>query len=296
MKISSYCLLLIVLLVLDCSRLPAQTPSYQSNHQPGRMSASFTRFNAKDKVAITAAAGDVLFINWKIAVTKGVITIVVKDKKQVIYKGPALEQNDTADFYIPINNAGEVSIQMQGKKADGNLLLLYEKAAPKNIAVKTNSNIELFGLLMQLDNAADAIAAKDSVEINGRKSTWKDWYALAVKNYYHYKAFDSGKMMNLYRQYMSRGLYNDYFIDLLLQADEVPNAGLNSRVDDDVILAFSKTGNREEATKEAEAFFKAFNQFYQDVHFGDYLKEYEPYLTTMKMQVQKIFHRQLLCP
>lgn len=287
MKISSYCLLLIVLLVFDSSSLPAQSPSYQSNHQPGRMSASFSRFNAVDKVAITANAGDVLFVNWKIAVTKGAISIVVKNKKQVIYKSLAIDKNDTADFYIPIKNAGGVSIQMQGKKADGNLLLLYEKTAPKNIQVKTNSNIELFGLLMQLDNAADAIAAKDSVEINGRKSTWKDWYALAVKNYNRYKGFDSSNMMQLYRQYISRGLYNDYFIGLLLQADEVPNAGLNDRVDDDVIMAFSKTGNREDAQKEAAVFFKAFNQFYHDVKFDDYLKEYEPYLTTMKMQVQK---------
>lgn len=288
MRISSVCLpLALTILSSSSGTLIAQSASYQSSHIPGRISANFTHFNAMDKVSLQVNQGDILFINWRITVTKGTVTVFVTDKRKQIYKSNAITKNDTADFYIPIHQTGDLSIKVKGRKSVGNILLFYEKAASKPIQVLTKPNIELFGLMMQLDNAPDAIALKDSVEINGRKTMWKDWYALAVKNYYRFKTFDSCHMMQLYRQYMSKGLYNDFFIALLLQADQVPNSGVNNQMDEELLVALTGKSSREEASIEATAFFKAFNQFYQEIRFDEYLKEYASYLKVMKDQVTK---------
>lgn len=271
-----------------CSdHLSAQNSSYTSNRYPGRFEASFTRFNATDKVEIPVSAGDIVFLRWTMQVSKGALSVLLKDKEGTVYANNTIDKNDTADLYITVKNSGTVIFQVQGKKADGSIVLLYEKPLPKTIRVETNSNIELFGLMMQLDNAPDALAAKDSVVINGKKSMWKDWYALAVKNYERFKAFDSCRTMQLYRKYLSKGIYNDYLIGFLLQASKVPNATLNSRMDDDAILAFSPNGNLEEAKQEATDFLISLNQFYLDTHFDQYLKDYAPYYTAMKQQVQK---------
>lgn len=53
----------------------------------------------------------------------------------------------------------------------------------KSIKVVTNKNLELFGLMMQLDMGPDLAASNDSVIIENKKSTWRDWYSLAWKNY-----------------------------------------------------------------------------------------------------------------
>jgi len=265
----------------------AQKQSYQSNHTPGRFSASFDHFNGTDKVTMSVRQGDILFINGEVVVNDGSVTLLVKKGKQVIFQKPPVLKNDTSDFYIPMKEPGTVTIEFRGRRASGKVLALYELAMAKTIQVTSNNNIELFGLMMQLDNAPDAIAAKDSVVINGRKTMWKDWYSLAVTNYNRYKAFDSCDMMRIYRQYMSRGFYNDFFIGFLLQSDLVPEAGINGRIDPGILNAFSADGKVEEAGKKATAFLQSFNRFYQEVQFGAYLQEYEKYYSTMIRQVRK---------
>ncbi len=260
---------------------------FKSNNAPGVIYEEFNHYNATDFAVVKAADNDIMFINWKIAVSRGTVTVVVKSKKQVIWKSASITGNDTADLFIPLKRARGITINVNGNQATGKVSLKYETVPPKNINVAVNPNIELFGLMMEMDNAPDFIASKDSVEIKGRKCMWKDWYALAIKNYARFKSFDSCSMMQQYRQCISRSLYNDFFIRLLLETPHVPHADLTDKIDDDVILPFSVKGNLEDAKKEASSFLKAFNQFYQDTHFDGYLKEYEPYLTAIIEQVQK---------
>ncbi|MEJ7684119.1 MAG: hypothetical protein WKG06_40955 [Segetibacter sp.] len=119
----------------------------------------------------------------------------------------------------------------------------------QKILVKTNKNIELFGLIMQLDNGQGFLRNTDTVLIENKKSTWCDWYALAVKNYLRYKQFDSSTMMNTFRSLSSKGFYYDFFIGFLLQVDEVPFAKINASTDKETIMPFSKKVDFEEAKK-----------------------------------------------
>src|SRR4051812_43382979 len=122
------------------------------------------------------------------------------------------------------------------------LIAAFAFKKPKTIRVEVSKNLELFGLMMQLDMGADLTAATDSVTIENKKNTWRDWYLLSWKNYQRYKQFDSCATMKLYRDKIAKGLYNDFFVGFLEQVDEVPHAKVNSNTDTANILPFSSKG------------------------------------------------------
>ena len=82
----------------------------------------------------------------------------------------------------------------------------------KKIQVRSNKNIELFGVVLSLDMGPDITANKDTVTIENRRSTWREWYATSYKLYLRYQKFDSGAVMQLYHKLVANGLYNDFFI------------------------------------------------------------------------------------
>ena len=141
--------------------------------------------------------------------------------------------------------------------------------------------------MLQLDNGADFLRNTDTVLIDNKKATWRDWYALTVKNYLRYKPFDSCTMMNTYRRFLGEGFYNDFFVDFLLQTDEVPLAKINANTDKETILTFSKKGDFEEAKKNAAEFLDMFNSFYKETHFENYLNENKNYYDQIKADVEK---------
>lgn len=157
----------------------------------------------------------------------------------------------------------------------------------KTIQVRTNKNIELFGLIMSLDLGPDLVANKDTVTIENRKATWREWYATSYKLYIRYKKFDSVAIMQRYRSMVANGCYNDFFIGLLVQVDEVPYAKVTAATDRDFIQPFAPTGSLEEATQKANEFLQELNRFYTDLHFGDYLRENQPYYTRIESDVRK---------
>ena len=166
----------------------------------------------------------------------------------------------------------------------------------KRIQVKTNKNIELFGLIMSLDMGPDLVANKDTVIIENRKSTWREWYATSYKLYIRYQNFDSGAVMQRYRRMVANGFYNDFFIGLLLQVDEVPYAKVNATTDKEFIQPFSPTGSLEEATRKANEFLQEYNQFYTQLHFGDYLEENKRYYDSIGSDVRKNLPDSLFIP
>ncbi len=157
----------------------------------------------------------------------------------------------------------------------------------KNINIIFNKNIELLGFMMQMDNAPDFLGNKDSVVIEGKKCTWKDWYLLACINYRRYQSFDSCAMMQLYRSCLKRNLWNDFLVNFLIKADEVPYAKLNAQMDDAVILPFSPTGNMEDAKNRATEFLNNMNIFYKNIHFDEYMQEYAVYYRLIEKEVKK---------
>ncbi len=155
----------------------------------------------------------------------------------------------------------------------------------RQIEVRVNTNIELFGLFMQLDLAPDVLGNKDIVELDGRKAMWSDWYSGALRNYARFKQFEDGAMMKTYREVLKQGFYNDLLIGFLLEVPEVPNARLTPQTDPEAILPFSKTGDRAEAERKAGEFLKGMNRFYHEINFADYLKDNQKFHDRMKADV-----------
>jgi len=167
------------------------------------------------------------------------------------------------------------------------LLAFFYTDAQKKILVRTNSNVELFGLMMDLDNGADLLARKDTVVIDHRQATWADWCAGVVRNYVQYRQYDSCAVMGIYRKMTKEWYSDDWFVDFLLQVGDAPNAKINGATTLDKIKSFSKKGDSVEGRRNAEAFLAAFNDFYRAVHFDDFLRDNRNYYTLANAEVTR---------
>lgn len=165
------------------------------------------------------------------------------------------------------------------------VLAFFYTDAQKKILVRTNSNVELFGLMMDLDNGADLLARKDTVVIDHRRATWADWCAAVVRNYARYRQYDSCAVMGIYRKMAGESYSDDWFIDFLLQVDNAPMARISGVTTLDKIKSFSKKGDSVEGRRNAEAFLAAFNAFYRAVHFDDYLRDNRNYYALANAEV-----------
>ncbi|MDB5118108.1 MAG: hypothetical protein JWQ79_3600 [Mucilaginibacter sp.] len=160
--------------------------------------------------------------------------------------------------------------------------------ATKRIEVITNKNVELFGLMLQLDNGPYlAQHSKDSVTIDGKRVSVLVWRAKTYINYQRYKKFDTCAIMKAFRNYRSRHLWDDFFIGFLLEVDEVPYARINAGTDDKVLRSFSQKGDLEKGTKNATEFLNMLNDFYEQVDFDSYLKENQVYYDLARANVEK---------
>lgn len=261
--------------------------SWQGTNPPGKNKGSFKDFRGKNTNSIEVSKGNLLLVSYYIEIKQGTLLLSVEKNRKKLWQKQFSGQTDTAELKFSANETGVYKIAVQGKDATGSFDINYKAVQAKKIQVKTNKNIELFGLMLQLDNGQDFLNRTDSVLLDNRKATWRDWYALTVKNYLRYKQFDSCMMMNTYRRLLSQGFYNDFFIDFLLQTDEVPLAKINANTDKETILTFSKKGDFEEAKKNAAAFLTMFNSFYKETHFENYLNENKNYYDQIKADVEK---------
>lgn len=285
MKILNACIAGFILLsTAACSHYAG---SFKSNNTPGQVKDNFRNFNKTDAVTFNAAAGDIIFINYAVQLTQGRLQMAVKEAGNTIWSRQLSPQNDTVLFQLNAGKTAPYSVEIKGTHADGSLLLNYKTVVLKKINVISNTNLELFGLIMQLDMGPDLEKLKDSVVIDNKKTTWQDWNLLAWKNYLRYKTFDSCAMMQLYRQYQAKQVYNDFFIGFLEQVDEVPNAKLNGTTNKETILSFSGNGNEATGRLMATAFLDSFNNFYKAIHFEKFLEENKSNFQRAKMDVEK---------
>ena len=270
--------------------------TWQGTNPPGHNKASFKGFSGKNTNSVEVTKGNLLLVSYNIRVTQGTLLFSIENKGNKLFQKSFSAQADSAELKFSANETGVYKIAVQGKNATGSFDINYKAEAPKKIAVKTNKYIELFGLMLQLDNGPDFLGNNDTVLIDNKKVTWRNWYALAVKNYLRYKQFDSCTMMTAYRRLLSRGLYNDFFVGFLLQVDEVPFAKINAGTDKETIMAFSKKGDVEEAKKNAAEFLDSFNSFYKETNFENYLNENKNYYELIKADVEKNLPNEYFLP
>jgi hypothetical protein len=228
-----------------------------------------------------------VYLSYKIGIEKGGLDLVIRKNRAVLWKKRFNSGVDSAEVRLPVKEKGRYNLEVVGNRAKGTFDITYKEADVKAIKVETNKNIELFGLMMQLNLGQDLTNNADSLVIENRKSTWKDWYRLAWNNYQHYREFTNSNMMRIYRKYSEEGFYDDFFIGFLVQVDEVPFAKINQYTDKEVIMAFSKTGDFAAAEKRAALFLRNLNSFYKEIGFADYLKRNDVYYEKILADVKK---------
>ncbi|MFT3827893.1 MAG: DUF4932 domain-containing protein [Chitinophagaceae bacterium] len=263
---------------------------------PGNTQASFDYFNDKSKHTIQLTKGQVLFTNYKITGNSGKLKLEVKQGSNLLWQKQFAAASDTAAFFVVAPKTGEYTVVVSGDHAAGSFAVHYNAAEPRQPEVKINRNIELFGLMLQLDNGGDILPRKDTVLIDGRQATWQQWYAMMMRNYPKYKQFDTCQVMNIYRKMQADGYFNDFFANLLLQVDEVPKARINATTDSDVIMAFSAKGDSTAALQKVNAFLEAFNAFYKTVDFDAYLAANKQYYDLAQSSVIKSLPESYLLP
>lgn len=268
------------LLLASCG---VRVTNWQGSSIPGLDTAHYDHFNQSLTHPVQLNKGELLFLDYAVESKKGSVELSVLQGKKVIWQQQKV--SDSGSVHIIAPQSGKYAINIMGHHAAGGYALNYTIAKPKTVSVKNSVNIELFGLLLQLDNVVDFIA-KDTVVIDGRRATWEQWYALAVSNYNLYKAYDTCRAMQLYRKLQNEGLYNDFFVDFLLQVDEAPNAKINSLTDAVAIRGFSPKGDTVEARLRANEFLMALNDLYHTVSFDQYLQKHKENYAQANAQVK----------
>ncbi len=151
--------------------------------------------------------------------------------------------------------------------------ILCQENQCKTIKIAINKNVELFGLMLQLDNGEGLELNNDSTLINNRKVALKDWYSLALINYEKYKAFENSEVMQFYRELGKKGISDVFIVGFLLQVNEVPNAKINLRTDKEFIYGFLKSYDTTEAVNTANTFLSLLNKFYSEINFENHLQQ-----------------------
>src|SRR6186713_2605571 len=253
------------------------TRNWKSNDLPGKFAASFAYFNGKESHTVDLAKDDILFMKYSLAATEGDITLSVSHKGVAVWQKKVNATSDTAEYHMIAPATGQYTITVSGNKAAGSFEIRYKTVPPKTVQVKTNRNIELFGLMMVLDDGPEIFRQKDTMLYNGRRAVPAQWYAMVPRNYERYKAFDTCRILNIYRKMQADGFFYDFFVGFLLQVDEVPFARINSTTDQGQIARFSPGGDMAEARRNATAFLDALNSFSRAIDLDAHLTRYKPY-------------------
>ncbi|TCC96976.1 DUF4932 domain-containing protein [Pedobacter hiemivivus] len=278
--------LVIISIFSSCSSVFHLT-DWHGSSIPGHSQASFAHFNGKETGSIYLEKSDQLHLSYNNTTDKGTLEVVVCKKNASIWKKTFSGKADSGKISLTITDPGTYSVDIIGTRAKGKFDIKYKRIPSKNITIRINKNIELFGLMMQLNLREDLEANNDSLMIDGRSIAVKDRFRLTINNYIKYQKFDKSKIMDIYRSYSSKGYFNDFFIGFLLQVDEVPFAKINSRTDKDVIRSFSKSGNYNSAEIDAAKFLNDLNSFYKEVEFAKYLEENDSYYRKISGDVIK---------
>lgn len=280
-------IIVIVLAGMLLASCATTTRNWKSNDLPGSLSASFTYFNGKESHVADVAQGDILFLKYSLAATSGDIVLSVAHKGEIAWQKKVTGTSDTAEYHLVASSTGRYTITVSGQKATGSFDIRYKSVPPKTVQVKTNRNIELYGLMMVLDDGPYVSAQKDTMDYSGRRAVMAQWYSMVPRNYERYKVFDTCRIMSIYRKMETAGNGYDFFTGFLLQVDEVPFARINSTTDVRQIARFSSRGDTTESRQKATAFLDALNDFSRSIDLDAHLTPYKPYYDLALASVAK---------
>jgi hypothetical protein len=137
-------------------------------------------------------------------------------------------------------------------------------AAQSKMSVAFEPNVELLGLVYFLGYEG-AQSETDGYSAKNLKR-----YAYGIDLYKRYKLFAASRNLAVAIKY-AENIWLDYFINLIVQTGDFPNARLHDQIKIDDYRRFSPTGKPDEARKNASEFLNALNALFIEVGFDSYL-------------------------
>ena len=144
--------------------------------------------------------------------------------------------------------------------------------------VKVNKNVELLGFVYFLGYEGA------QSETDGYSAKTKARYAYGLDVYHRYKSFANSKHLAVAIGF-AQNIWLDYFLNLLVQLDDFPNARLHNNVALTYYKRFSARGDSTEARANASAFIDAMNRLYKEVDFESYMQQNADKYENAKSQV-----------
>lgn len=114
MRSTFFCI--VVFLLTSCA---ASTRDWKSTDVPGKLQASFSYFNGKNRQEVSLTKDEKLFVHYSISATSGSIRLVVKRGKEELWQKQFTGQPDVADFEVTAPEDGKYVVVVSGEKAAG---------------------------------------------------------------------------------------------------------------------------------------------------------------------------------
>lgn len=138
-------------------------------------------------------------------------------------------------------------------------------SAARQMDVAIHANVELLGFVYFLGYEG-AQSQTDGYSGNTRRR-----YAYGLALYNRYKSFAGSRNLAVAIGF-AENIWLDYFINLLIQLDDFPQARLHDDIHPDYYRRFSAGGDLAEARKNATVFLDAMNALHREVKFDAYLQ------------------------
>jgi len=235
------------------------TKNLNSTQTGSQWKATYDSFNATEKLKLNAQKNAVVYLSSKISTAKGTMDLLLNNQHLA-------DQHPVNHYRINLDQ--EAIISLAGKNATGSFNLNYPVYKKKDIRIICKTNIELLALSYLLANY------EDFTDFSGKAPVFKDLYALTSKIAFEFKPFLNSKNLDLIKTYLDRDFYLHYS-NFVLPLDDFPNAKVTGVTD---ITHFK-------SKEDAERFVTAFNDFFKEVKFQDFLIKYAPYYEKMTEEV-----------
>ncbi len=249
-------LLSIISIALNACSTTKKLKSAQANH---RWDASYEHFSGTEKMKFSMQKNAVVYLSSRINSEKGTLTLLLNNQK--------LDNLHKVNHYkINLDKGAELAIS--GKNAAGAFSLSYPNYNKKSVQIVCKTNLELLALSYLLTNY------EDFTDFSSKQPIIKDLYVLTSKIAGEFKPFLNSKNLSLIKSYLDRDFYLHYS-NFVLSLEDFPNAKLMGHTD----LSHFKS------KEDAEKFINAFNDFFKEVKFQDFITRYTPYYKKMIEEV-----------
>lgn len=247
----------------------------KTNQSHDSWKADFENFTGKERIDFKTEKNKFVYLSSEFQNSEGNLYLL-KDGKEIP------NQNKINHIKIDLQNPSQ--IQIVGEKAKGSFELKYPIFDIKTIQVVSNQNFELLALSYLLLNLEDFenIPDDQTFKIEGKDTKIKDLYALNLKIGKEFKAYQKSKNLEIIKSYFDKNFYL-HFSNFVMSLNNFPNAKINS--DNQFSHEFSSISDQEK-------FIKTFNDFYKEIHFDDFLRNYQPYYQEMISEVSNHIPRE----